>query len=64
MGIHVTHLNSQDDGHPQVQLLLKKRIGLCFTDGNIWPSNFSNGTQKMLEGAKTWPSIFLTWGHY
>ena len=30
----------------------KKSLWLCFTDGNIWPSKFSNGPQKMLKGAK------------
>ena len=30
----------------------KKRIGLCFTDGNMWPSKISNGPSK------------LTWGQH
>ena len=38
----------------QVQLLLKNHIGLCFTDGNIWPSKISNGPRKC-EGGQTWP---------
>ena len=28
----------------------KKRIGLCFTDGNMWPSKISNGPQKIGRG--------------
>ena len=28
----------------------KKCIGLRFTDSNIWPSNISNGPQKMRKG--------------
>ena len=30
----------------------RKRIWLCFTDGNIWPSKISNGPQKMMKGAE------------
>ena len=30
----------------------KRRIGLCFTDGNIWPLKFSNGPPKKVKGAK------------
>ena len=30
----------------------KKRIGLCFTDGKMWPSKISNGPPK------------LTWGQH
>ena len=30
----------------------KKRIGLCFTDGNMWPSKNSNGPPKYWKGAK------------
>ena len=40
------------------QLLYKKCIELCFTDGNIWPSKISNGSQKMLKGAKHGPQNF------
>ena len=36
----------------------KKRIGLCFADGNIRPSKISNGPQKMLKGAKHGPQNF------
>ena len=36
----------------------KKHKRLCFTDGNIWPSKFSNGPQKMLKGAKHGPQNF------
>ena len=28
----------------------KKHIGLCFTDGNMWPSKISNGPQKIGRG--------------
>ena len=28
----------------------KKRIGLCFTDGNMWPSKISNGPKKNRKG--------------
>ena len=42
----------------QVQLLEKKCIGLCFTDGNIFSSKNSNGPQKMLKGAKHGPQNF------
>ena len=28
----------------------KKCIGLCFTDGNMWPSKVSNGPQKIGRG--------------
>ena len=42
---------------------VKKRIGLCFTDGNMWPSKISNGPPpKKSEGGQTWPSKLLTWG--
>ena len=39
---------------------VKKRIGLCFTDGNMWPSKISNGPPKKSEGSQTWPSIKIT----
>ena len=42
----------------------KKRIGLCFTDGNMWPSKISNGPPKKSEGGQTWPSKLLTWGQH
>ena len=29
----------------------KKCIGLCFTDGNMWPSKVSNGPQKIGRGS-------------
>ena len=29
-----------------------QHIGLCFTDGKIWPSKISNSPQKMLKGGK------------
>ena len=35
-----------------------KGQGLCFTDGNIWPSKLSNDPQKMLKGAKHGPQNF------
>ena len=28
----------------------KRHIGLCFTDGNMWPSKISNGPQKIGRG--------------
>ena len=43
---------------------VKKRIGLWFTDGNMWPSKISNGPPKKSEGSKTWPSKLLTWGQF
>ena len=45
---------------------VKKCIGLCFTDGNMWPSKISNcppPSQKS-EGGQTWPSKLLTWGQH
>ena len=46
---------------------VKKRIGLCFTDGNMWPSKISNAPpppHKKSEGGQTWPSKLLTWGQH
>ena len=42
----------------------KKRIGLCFTDGNMWPSKISIWPPKKSEGGQTWPSKLLTWGQH
>ena len=42
----------------------KMRIGLCFTDGNMWPSKISNDPPKKSEGGQTWPSKLLTWGQH
>ena len=36
----------------------KKRIGLCFTDGNMWPSKISNGPPKNRKGAKHGPQNY------
>ena len=36
----------------------KKRIGLCSTDGNMWPSNISNGSPKNRKGAKHGPQNY------
>ena len=36
----------------------KKRIGLCFTDGNMWPSKISNGPPKNGKGAKHGPQNY------
>ena len=38
--------------------------GLCFTDGNIWPSKISNGPKINAEGGQTLPSKFVTWGQH
>ena len=43
---------------------VKKRIGLLFTDGNIWPSKISNGPKINAEGGQTLPSKFVTWGQH
>ena len=36
----------------------KKCIGLCFTDGNMWPSKVSNGPPKNRKGAKYGPQNY------
>ena len=36
----------------------KKRIGLCFTDGNMWPSKISNGPPKNRKGAQRGPQNY------
>ena len=36
----------------------QKRIGLCFTDGNMWPSKISNGPPKDRKGAKHGPQNY------
>ena len=36
----------------------KKLIGLCFTDGNMWPSKISNGPPKNWKGAKNGPQNY------
>ena len=36
----------------------KKRIGLCFTDANMWPSKISNGPPKNRKGAKHCPQNY------
>ena len=38
----------------------KKRIGLCFTDGNIWPSKHFKWPTENAKGDQTWPSKLLT----
>ena len=35
----------------------KKCIGLCFTDGHMWPSKIQMAPKK-LEGGQTWPSNY------
>ena len=36
----------------------RKRIGLCFTDGNMWPSKISNDPPKNRKGAKHGPQNY------